>query len=94
MENAKVAPVKYNRAKPWQLILFTMNDVAFNVYYFGINFLSYFATGVVLSLIHILMLEGGKEIYTVSASFYSTFSYDLYDMIVMEAVSYTHLIIF
>lgn len=47
MENAKVAPVKYNRAKPWQLILFTMNDVAFNVYYFGINFLSYFATGVV-----------------------------------------------
>ena len=47
MENAKVAPVKYNRAKPWQLILFTMNDVAFNVYYFGINFLSYIATGVV-----------------------------------------------
>lgn len=31
-----------------------------------------------------MMLEGGKEIYTVSASFYSTFSYDLYDMIVME----------
>lgn len=40
------APV-YNRAKPWQLILFTLNDVAFNVYYFGIAFLSYYATGVV-----------------------------------------------
>lgn len=47
MTAAKENVPQYNRAKPWQLILFTLNDVAFNVYYFGIAFLSYYATGVV-----------------------------------------------
>lgn len=47
MAQAKSSGVAINRAKPWQLILFTMNDVAFNVYFAGINYLSYFATGVV-----------------------------------------------
>lgn len=36
-----------NRAKPWQLVCFTMNDVAFNVYFTALTFLSYFATGYV-----------------------------------------------
>ena len=44
---AQAAAMKYNRAKAWQLILFTLNDVAFNVYFISMSFMSYFANGVV-----------------------------------------------
>lgn len=37
----------YNRAKTWQLVLFTCNDISFNVYFMIMNFVSYYATGVV-----------------------------------------------
>ncbi len=47
MENTKTTGIQYNRAKAWQLILFTMNDVAFNVYFFAIGFMSYFSNGIV-----------------------------------------------
>ncbi len=47
MEKTQTTSTIYNRAKAWQLILFTMNDVAFNVYFFAIGFMSYFSTGIV-----------------------------------------------
>lgn len=45
-DNEKPAGI-YNRAKVWQLILFTCNDVSFNVYFIIMSFVSYYATGVV-----------------------------------------------
>lgn len=55
---------QYNRAKPWQLILFTMNDVAFNVYYFAMMFLSYYINGVVgLGVVVVSYLLTGMRVF-------------------------------
>ncbi len=44
---AEKKEVVYNRAKVWQIILFTMNDVSYNVYFFAISFLSYYINGII-----------------------------------------------
>lgn len=37
---------KYNRAKLWQLLLFTFNNTASNIYLITMGFVSYYANGV------------------------------------------------
>ena len=37
---------KYNRAKPWQLLLFVFNNTASNIYLMTMMYVSYYANGV------------------------------------------------
>jgi Na+/melibiose symporter-like transporter len=49
MTNTKTTTTEtnYNRAKLWQIILFTFNNTSTNCYLFAVMFITYYATGVV-----------------------------------------------
>lgn len=47
MVKQELEQIHYNRAKLWQIILFTLNNTSTNLYLFTVGFLTYYATGVV-----------------------------------------------
>ena len=56
--------VAYNRAKIWQIILFTLNNTSTNIYLFAFSFVTYFSTGILgLAAIFVSQLMGYIRVF-------------------------------
>lgn len=61
---SKTSQVSYNRAKLWQIIMFTLNNTSTNLYFFAFSFVTYFSTGVLgLAVIFVSQLMGYIRIF-------------------------------
>lgn len=66
MENSLVknGEVTYNRAKLWQIIMFTLNNTSTNLYFFAFSFVTYFSTGVLgLAVLVVSQLMGYIRVF-------------------------------
>ncbi|MBF6979196.1 MFS transporter [Aerococcaceae bacterium zg-BR22] len=60
----RIEDVTYNRAKLWQIILFSMNNSSTNIYLVAFSFITYFSTGVLgLAAIFVSQLMGYIRIF-------------------------------
>lgn len=56
--------VEYNRAKLWQIILFSLNNTSTNIYLFAFGFVTYFATGILgLAVLFVSQIMGYIRIF-------------------------------
>lgn len=63
-KNIQQQEIEYNRAKIWQIILFSLNNSSTNIYLFAFGFVTYFATGILgLTVLFVSQLIGYIRVF-------------------------------